>query len=527
MVQENSRNGAQDESRNGPQAEALNFLTGLASDDPAHPRARRIDTHANIVILVGSKAYKVKRAVRFPFLDYSTLSLREEACKAEITCNRPNAPQIYRRALPITREAAGGLALDGSGEPIEWAVEMNRFERRDELDVMAAESPLPDDLSDRLADMMVAAHDTAPLRDGAGFHRELASYVDQNEAAFLEHPDLFPAGDVRHLTETSRFVLADLQELIVRRGTQGLVRRCHGDAHLRNIVLIDGAPVLFDAVEFSDAIATGDILYDLAFLLMDLWERGQPGAANRVFNRYLDASRLDSHPEGLAALPFYLMMRAAIRSKIAASAALAQSDPEDKRQQQVQARAYFRHALAFLEPSSPQLVAIGGLSGTGKTTLACALAPDLGRAPGARVLRTDVMRKRLLGIAETETAPAEAYTPEASRRVYEVLDESVQGVLAAGYSAIYDAVFAAESERAQIGAIAARVEAGFAGLWLTAPAHVLKERVSARARDASDATADVVELQLGYDLGEMTWSRIDAGNGKEETLARARQALNL
>jgi predicted kinase len=296
---------------------------------------------------------------------------------------------------------------------------------------------------------------------------------------------------------------------------------------LRNIVLVDGAPVLFDAVEFSDAIATGDVLYDLAFLLMDLWERGQPRAANRVFNRYLDASRLETGPEGLAALPFYLMMRAAIRSKIAASTALTQTDADERRRQQQQAQAYFRHALAFLEPSRPQLIAIGGLSGTGKSTLAAALALDIGRAPGARVLRTDVMRKRLLGIAETGTAPARAYTAEASHRVYQALDEAVQGVLAAGYSAIYDAVFAAGEERSRIAGIAARTDAAFTGLWLTAPVHVLKERVSARTGDASDATADVVELQLGYDLGEMTWSRIDAGNGREETLARARQELNL
>jgi len=509
------------------QNEALAFLSALPSDDPDRPEARRIDTHANIVFLIGHRAYKVKRAVRFPFLDYSTLPLREEACKAEITCNKPNAPQIYRRAVAVTRDETGALALDGTGEPIEWVVEMNRFERRHELDVMAGKGPFKDDLSDRLAEMMVAAHVAAPTRDGAGFHSELAAYVEQNEAAFHEHPELFPAEDVRHLTETARTILASLHELILRRGDQGLVRRCHGDAHLRNIVLIDGDPVLFDAVEFSDAIATGDVLYDLAFLLMDLWERGQPRAANRVLNRYLDRTRLDIHPEGLAALPFYLMMRAAIRSKIAASAALAQSDDAQKQKQQEQARAYFRYALAFLEPSQPQLVAVGGLSGTGKTTLAYEVAPDIGRAPGARVLRTDVMRKRLLDIPETEKAPPQAYTREASDKVYQALEDSIQGVLAAGHSAIFDAVFADENERRRIEEIAGRVEAGFSGLWLAAPADVLKARVSAREDDASDATVEVVDIQLGYDLGEMTWSEIDAGAGREKTADLARKALQL
>ncbi|WP_422374967.1 AAA family ATPase [Roseibium sp.] len=509
------------------QDEALAFLSSLPSDDPERPAIKRIDTHANIVFLVGSRAYKVKRAIRYPFLDYSTLALREDACKAEITCNKPNAPRIYRQALPVTRADDGSLSLDGTGEPIEWVVEMNRFERRNELDVLASKGPFQDTLSDELADMMVAAHDAAPLRDGAGFYSELASYVDQNEAAFHEHPELFPAEDVRHLSEQSRRVLSSIHELILRRGEQGLVRRCHGDAHLRNIVLIEGVPVLFDAVEFSDAIATGDVLYDLAFLLMDLWERGQPGSANRVFNRYLDKTRLDTHPEGLAALPFYLMMRAAIRSKIAASAALAQSDPQQKQAQQDQAKAYFRYALAFLEPSRPQLLAIGGLSGTGKTTLAYALAPEIGRAPGARVLRTDVMRKRLLNISETEQAPPEAYSLEASQRVYQALDDAVQTVLAAGHSAIFDAVFAAETERDHIAKVAARVEAGFTGLWLSAPAKVLKARIAARTDDASDATEEVVDIQQGYETGRMSWTEIDASSDRATTHARAHGSLSL
>lgn len=509
------------------QSEALAFLKGLASDDPERPEVKRIDTHANIVFLAGSKGYKVKRAVRFPFLDYSTLALREEACKAEMTCNLPNAPQIYLRAVPVTREAGGELALGGKGDPVEWVVEMNRFERTDELDEMAAEGAFPEALTNRLADMMLAAHEAAPLREGAGFHAELAAYVEQNEAAFHEHPDLFPAEDVRHLTETSRVLLSSIHELILQRGGQGLVRRCHGDAHLRNIVLIDGEPVLFDAVEFSDAIATGDVLYDLAFLLMDLWERGQRRAANRVFNRYLNWSRLETRPEGLAALPFYLMMRAAIRAKIAASSALNQADQERKAEQQDQAKAYFRFALAFLEPSRPKLIAIGGLSGTGKTTLGNDLAADIGRAPGARILRTDVMRKRLLGLAETEKAPPEAYELEAAQRVYHALDETIQNVLAAGHSAIFDAVFAAESERAGAGAIADRVEADFTGLWLTAPAKVLKARVAAREGDASDATPRVVDTQLDYDLGTMTWNEIDAGSSPEQTEAEARKVLGL
>ncbi|MBO6890514.1 MAG: AAA family ATPase [Roseibium sp.] len=507
------------------QDEALAFLERLPSDDAVRPEVKRIDTHANIVFLVGSLAYKVKRAVTFPFLDYSTLALREDACKAEISFNKPNAPQIYREALPITREADGSLQLNGSGAPIEWVIQMNRFERAQELDVIAEDAVIEDPLSKDLADMMVRAHADAPLRDGQGFYDELATYVEQNDVAFREHPELFPAERVRHLTETSRSVLSTIHELILLRGEHGLIRRCHGDAHLRNIVMIEDHPVLFDAVEFSDAIATGDVLYDLAFLLMDLWERGQRRAANRVFNRYLDTSPSGLHAEGLAALPFYLMMRAAIRSKIAASSAQNQADPAQKAAQQELAKTYFDYALAFLDPSQPKLIAIGGFSGTGKTTLAYDIAPELGRAPGARVLRTDVARKRRLNIAELETAPASAYTLEASQSIYKELDASIQSILSAGHSAIYDAVFAAESERKTVQSVAAHVEADFQGLWLTAPRDTLLARVAARAGDASDATADVVEKQLGYDLGQMSWAIVEAGGTGAATARNAREIL--
>lgn len=509
------------------QTEALNFFSGLPSDDPARPEIVRIDTHANVVFLVGTKAYKIKRAVRFPFLDYSTLALREAACKAEITVNSSNAPQIYRRALPVTQQPDGSFALNGSGTVVEWAVEMNRFQRSDELDNLAAQGPFRDDIADKLARMMAAAHASAPLRSGPLFHAELASYIEQNDAAFREHPDLFPPNDLQHLTLSSRAALSSIHDLILKRGELGLIRRCHGDVHLRNIVLVEGELVLFDAIEFSDAIATNDVLYDLAFLLMDLWERGQPAAANRVFNRYLDLTSLTDHLDGLAALPFYLMMRAAIRAKIAAASALNQTDPEVRAIQQQQAQTYFRYAIAFLEPSDPTLVAIGGLSGTGKTTLAYGLAPDLGRPPGARVLRTDVKRKRILGLAENIPAPQSAYTKEASDTVYQAIDADIQMVLAAGHSAVFDAVFASEAERQKIAAVAAHVEARFRGLWLSAGVNALKERVSSRRGDASDATTDIVDRQLTYDIGTITWHQIDADGSAGATLQEARNALEL
>ena len=228
----------------------------------------------------------------------------------------------------------------------------------------------------------------------------------------------------------------------------GFIRRIHGDLHLGNIVLLDDRPVLFDAIEFSEVIASGDVLYDLAFLLMDLVERNLPAAANIVFNRYLVESGRDENLDALAALPFFLSMRAAIRAKVTA-ARLERAKPDEQPEIARSARTYFDWARRFIAPAPPVLVAVGGLSGTGKSVLARALAPALAPPPGAVVLRSDVERKTLFGKDELEPLPQEAYTPEVTARVYAAITEKARRAVAAGHSAILDAVFARPDERRQ------------------------------------------------------------------------------
>ena len=280
---------------------------------------KRIDTHAAAVFLAGDRTFKVKRAVRFPFLDYSTLARRNQACEAEIEVNRAFAPDIYRGVVPITREPDGRLALDGHGTPVEWAVEMRRFDERATLDQLAAAGRLDLTLADTLGRAVAAAHATAPQADAGPWVKALADYIDEHVAAFGEAPELFPAAEVEAHARASRAAYARIHPLLVERGRRGLVRRIHGDLHLGNIVLLEGRPVLFDAIEFSPLIAWGDVLYDLAFLLMDLTERGLRPAANIVLNRYLLATGRAEDFDGLATLPFYLSMRAAIRAKVTAA----------------------------------------------------------------------------------------------------------------------------------------------------------------------------------------------------------------
>lgn len=500
---------------NDAQQAVFDFLADPASHGGA--QVKRIDTHAASVFLAGERALKVKRAVRFPFLDYSTLAKRQAACAAEIEVNRPYAPAIYRGVLAITREADGRLAIGGKGAPVEWAVEMRRFDETKTLDHLAAAGEIDGRLADALGRAVAQAHAAAPVVADAGFADELAEFVTQNDAELRAAPELFAPASVRSLTAATRAALQRVRPLLAARERNGRVARCHGDLHLGNIVQIDGAPVLFDAIEFDPRIATGDVLYDLAFLLMDLIERGLKAAANIVLNRYLLQTRRSGDLDALAALPLLLSLRATIRAKV--SAARAAHDAEQS------ARDYFALAQSLLAPLPPKLIAVGGLSGTGKSLLARALAAELPPAPGAVWLRSDVERKALFDVAETERMPQAAYAREVTAKVYDALCDKARRVLAAGHSAVVDAVFADPAERTAIEQAAGG--AGFHGLFLSAPLATRVTRVGTRQGDASDADATIARAQERYDLGAMTWRQVDAAGTPEQTLAFAKAALRL
>ncbi|MGB8575826.1 MAG: phosphotransferase, partial [Pseudolabrys sp.] len=286
------------------QQPVIDFLNDPANHGGAP--VKRIDTHAASVFLAGERALKIKRAVRFPFLDFSTLAKRKTACEAEIAVNRVFAPSIYRGEVPITREPNGQLAIGGKGEPVEWAVEMQRFDESQTLDNLAETGRFDEALADGLGRAVAAAHRVAPTAADAQFAETLARIITQNEAELASEPDLFSLQKLRVLAAATRDAFERVRPLLQARERAGLVRRCHGDLHLGNIVLINGKPVLFDAIEFDDRIATIDVCYDLAFLLMDLIERGLHRAANIVFNRYLTDTQRIHDLDALAALPLFM-----------------------------------------------------------------------------------------------------------------------------------------------------------------------------------------------------------------------------
>ncbi len=487
-------------------------------------RIARIDTHGAAVFLAGDDAYKVKRNVYFPFMDFSNREKREAAIRRELEVNRPNAPSIYRGIVPITREADGRLALGGVGEPVEWALHMRRFDEHATLDRITEERRLSRKLLFALAEAIAAAHAAAPVRDADPWLDSLGGYIAQNEHAFLALPHLFEAHRVHELTGAARSCFERIRPLLDARGRQHLVRLCHGDCHLGNIALIEGRPVLFDAIEFDDRVATGDVLYDLAFLLMDLYERDLGDEANLIFNRYLYLTRRDGDLEALTALPFFMMLRAAIRAKVTAARAAGAAEA-DRPQIEAEAVRYFEVAEMFLEPLEPRLLAIGGFSGSGKSTLAAELAPSFGPAPGAVLLRSDLERKAYFGVADTDRLDESAYGAEVTAEIYHTLTNKARAALAAGHGVIVDAVFAREDERRAIAHIADAVEVPFYGLWLDAPEAVLVDRVTRRVGDASDADAAIVRRQLAYDRGQLDWTVIDARGAMHHTLALMLSAL--
>ena len=507
----------------GDQSEVIAFLSQPETYGPGVPFVERRETHASILFLAGARVFKLKRAVRFPYLDYGSPAARQRFCEAEVAINRRTAGDLYRGVVAVVRHPDGSLGLGDDGRPVDWVVEMQRFAEDALLDHVAAGGGLDRRNIETLADAIARFHREAERRPTAGGAAAMEKILDGNVHSFTEvDPAILDPTAIARLAAASRQALAGVAPLLDRRRADGFVRHCHGDLHLRNIVLIEGRPVLFDAIEFDPAFADMNVLYDVAFLVMDLEFRDLRRLASILLNRYLDVT---GDSEGLAALPLFCSLRAAIRSHIDAAAAATHSDAEAAAVLATGAARYLALALEFLEPSVPRLIALGGLSGSGKSRLARELAPCFAPRPGARVIRTDATRKRLAGVApETRLAPAD-YSAEASRRIYDAVYDEARETLAVGRTVIADAVFARPEERAAIASIATAAGVPFDGLWLEADPALLERRVRERRGDTSDATPEVVRTQLAIELGAIDWHRVPSSGAAEDTLGTARRLV--
>ena len=503
------------------QSEVIAFLTGFAA--PGDQPSERIETHISIVFLTGRSAFKLKKAVRLSFLDFSTLAARKSACETELEVNRRATPGLYVGVRAVTRDDGGVLALDGAGEVVDWVVEMRRFDQDSLYDRLVSQGVLHRADIHALAEAVCALHRVAPPRPDQGGVKGLAWVIDTNRQAMLPAvPAILDATKVEALAETSHAALARFAPVLEARREAGLVRWCHGDLHLGNICRFEGRPALFDAIEFSETIACIDVFYDLAFLLMDLERKGGRRMAAWALNHYLD---LTGDFGGVEPLPLFLSARAAIRAHVCAAMA---TSAEGERLSHLinEARSYLDAALAYLAPPAPRLLAVGGLSGSGKSRMGRELAPFLG-VPGAAVVRSDSLRKHLMGVAIHEKLRPEGYTAEVTERTYRQLYDTCAALLAAGHSAVADAVFAKPEQRAAIEQVAADAGTRFDGLWLETPPELAALRIAKRKANVSDATPEVLEHQMTYDLGAITWTRVDSAPPKDQTLAAGRAALGV
>ncbi len=489
----------------GSQAETVALLRRLSGAAP-------IETHISQVFVGADTVWKLKKAVRLPFLDFSSADARRHFVERELALNGPAAPGLYRDVVAVRRAADGDLGLgpaEADGVPLDWVLRMARVPADDFLDAMAAAGRLDERRLIETGDAIAAYHGAlAPLHDVdpvAVMERIAAGNIDSALSAGLD------ADAVAAWRDGMRASLAAIAPWQRARAAAGFVRRGHGDLHLGNLCLWQGRPAPFDALEFDEELARIDVAYDFAFLLMDLDRRVGRPSANLVLNRYV-ARTGDAALVG--GLPAFLSMRAMVRAHVAARSGKGGD-----------ARAYRDAAVAYLRPAPPVLVGIGGLQGTGKSTLARALAPSLGGAPGALVLRSDETRKRLFGAAPEDRLPAEAYAEGVSRRVFSTVMEAARTAVSAGHAAVADATFLDPADRGALAEVARGAGVRFMGLWLHAPLDVLEARIAARQGDASDATVAVVRAaHAAHPQPPGEWTPIDAAD-RAAALAAATEAM--
>lgn len=476
-----------------------------ALQDPAlydHPvqNFRVVETHISWVLLTGPYAYKIKKPVDLGFLDFSTLDKRRFYCAEELRLNRRLAPQLYLEVTAITG-TPGKPQLGGTGPAVEYAVKMVQFPQDAQLDRVLARGALHNGHIDSLAGTVAAFHARAAIAPAASpfgrparVHEPVMENFTQIEArieitedkAGLERLRAWCVGEHK-----ARY--ADL----ARRKNDGFIRECHGDMHLANMALIEGEVVLFDCIEFNENLRWIDVMSEVAFLTMDLEDRGRPDLAYRFLNDYLGSG---GDYAGLTVLRYYAVYRALVRAKVAAIR-LDQPDlsPGERAAIGELYHSYLVLAAGYITAPHPMLLITHGLSGSGKTYLTQALLEQR----RAIRLRSDVERKRLFGYgaaARTRAGVAGGiYTPAAGRRTYERLAELAQIVVAAGYTVIVDATFLKRAQRDAFRNLAGRLGVPFAVLDFQAQETTLRRRIVARhtgGRDASEADLAVLDHQL-------------------------------
>lgn len=328
-----------------PQDEVIAFLSDAASYGVPGGALERIDTHCSMVFLFGNRAYKLKRAIAFSSLDYSTVARREAACRAELALNRRTAPALYVGVEAIRRRPTGALGFDGRGPIVDWVVVMRRFDQADLFERLAEAGKLTPELLSALAEEIARFHEGAERMSAFGGAAGLRDAIERNHSDQQTVDAILGHEAVERLHAVALGALERAGPRLDRRRAEGRVRRCHGDLRLANICLLDGRPTLFDAIEFSEPVSCIDVLFDLAFLLMDLRYRGLGTLADVLFERYLDAT---GDTRELSVMPLLLSVRAATRAYTLAAAVARQASSEQARLHAAAARSHLSLASSLL-----------------------------------------------------------------------------------------------------------------------------------------------------------------------------------
>ncbi|MFT6558251.1 AAA family ATPase [Sneathiella sp.] len=489
-----------------------------------------IETHGATVLLGPTVALKIKKAVHFDHMNYSTLSQRKYFCDKEVAINQNGARGLYHGVIALYRSNEE-FSLTPSQEIVEYAVKMQRFPKGSRLDERVQTGNFPVVIQDKLSDTLASFHLKAEIIDDSAKIPTFATVIEQNFHQ-LDHfcPELLSQDAVDDFRENLINDADRLSPLFQKRQQDGWIRAGHGDLHLQNICVLNDQPLLFDAIEYQDDFVISDVLYDVAFLIMDLWYRDQKMPANRIFNRYLGKIGWTTSVtplEALQALPFFMSMRAGIRTHVAGNRYRQAAQPDQKAVLSEQTKSLFEAACAYQRSDRPSLIAIGGYSGSGKSTLAERLAPEIGTtAPGAIRLRSDVLRRQLIDWDDYSPMPQWAYTPQMSEKTYSLMARNARAILQAGHSVIVDAVLDRPTDQQQFKELAASLNVPFHGLWLSVNKDNMKDRINKRTRDASDATVDILDKQLAaqHEIPN-SWSIIDGNGSIEKTTVLAREAL--
>ncbi|MEE4330786.1 MAG: AAA family ATPase [Wenzhouxiangella sp.] len=470
--------------------------------DPAvygHPveRVERIETHISWVLLAGEYVYKIKKPLDLGFLDFTELERRRFYCEEEVRLNRRTAPDLYLGVVAITG-TADRPEIDGSGEPIEYAVRMRRFDVEQGFDRLLARGALETahiiDLAGQLAELHAVAAVAGP-DSGQGSFDDVAEPVRDNFDVLSGTADSGQSRRLEKLRAWSEDQLRALDVLIERRRRAGCVRECHGDAHLGNVALHRGRAMLFDCIEFSPALRWIDVINDLAFAVMDLRDRGAEPLAWTLLDEYLARS---GDFDGLRLLPFYAVYRAMVRAKVQGFARDQAGDDAARAGLDEEIADYLRLGERMADERRAAVIITIGLSGSGKSWLARRLVDRVGLVR----VRSDVERKRLYGLPAGARSGsglnAQLYSTGASERTYARLVEAAEAICAAGYPALIDAAFLKRWQRDRLRRMAAAHGLPFRIIHCTAPEATLAERIQAReaqGTDASEAGLDVLELQ--------------------------------